>query len=744
MKQERLIQLLESMSLEEKINQLLQLYGAFYENDGALTGPLAEMGLTEEHLNGAGSMIGIMGANKVKAFQKKYMATQPHHIPALFMLDVINGFKTIFPIPLAQGCTWSPDLSKKCASVAAKEASVSGIHVTFSPMVDLVRDARWGRVMETTGEDTYLNSCFSKAMVEGYQGQHVSEKGKMASCVKHFAAYGAPTGGRDYNTVELSERTLRDDYLPGYQAGIDAGCELVMTAFNTVDRIPATGNKRLLRQILREDMGFEGVVISDWQSIEEMIGHGYARDKSEAAELAIKAGVDIDMVSNVYISQLKDLIACGKVDQHLIDEAVMRILQLKNKLGLFENPYKDADEEEEENVILCDDHRKLAREAASESFVLLKNDHMLPLKKEGQSIALIGPYVDSREIFGAWSFLGEAKDCISLKDGILSKMMNNKLIFEKGCDVLKPEEMPKGFLTLPTEMDNEESAQKNLEKAIHAAEESEMVVLALGEHRNQSGEATSRADIGVPEIQMNLFRKLHKVNNNIVVVLFNGRPLDLREITSKAKAVLEVWLPGTEGGHAIADVLFGDVNPSGKLSMSFPYSVGQVPVHYNEFSTGRPHVPGKDKDRFRSKYLDIPNKPLYPFGFGLSYTTFSYSDITLSKQVIGKKESLTASVTVKNTGQIMGKEVVQLYIQDLFGSVVRPVRELKGFQKIALEPNESKTITFVIKEDMLRFHGADMVYQSEPGAFNIYIGGDSTTVNEAGFELTDDAIGSID
>lgn len=736
MRQEELKSLVEEMTLEEKINQLFQAAGNLFAEDVVVTGPMEEMGITKENINQAGSAIGVFGASQVMKLQDMYLKGNKRKIPLLMMLDVINGFRTVFPIPLAQGCTFNPELSKECAAIAAKEAAYSGVHVTFAPMVDLVRDARWGRVMESTGEDPYLNSLFAKAMVEGFQGTDVGEEGRVAACVKHFAAYGAPDGGRDYNNVELSERTLREDYLPAYQAAIDAGSKLVMTSFNTLNRIPATGNKKLMRDILRGEMGFDGVLISDWQAIQEIIYHGYANGKKEAARLSLEAGVDIDMMSTVYTSSLKALTEEGAIEEGRIDEAVFRILQLKNDLGLFENPYKDASPEKEKAFVLCSANREMARRAARESFVLLKNEDILPLNSK-KRVAFIGPYASASSMNGAWSFIGREEDTISIEKAIRKRYPEMEAVFAKGCPMIDPDLVLQGFGDAVKEDIKKEEIPTYMEEAAELAGKAEIVVLALGEHRIQSGEAASRGEITVPDVQMELLEKIYEVNKNIVVVLFSGRPLDIRTLSQKARAVLEVWMPGTEGGNAIVDILMGEYGPSGKLSMCFPYSVAQLPMHYDEFSTGRPHVPGKDKDRFRSKYLDLPNSPLYPFGYGLSYTEFTFGGVSLDKRVLvkGKKDVLKASVFVKNTGEREDTETVQLYIQDVFASAVRPVRQLKGFEKITLMPGEERKVTFEIKEEMLRFFQGDMSFDCEEGEFRVWIGADCTATNMESFEL---------
>ena len=730
---EALQELLDDMSLAEKIGQMNQVIGSFYTGEFVATGPMADKGFTEENIGLAGSVIGVSGADAAKRIQKGYMEKHPHQIPLLFMLDVINGYRTVFPIPLGQGAAFEPELSMRCARMAAQEAAVSGVHVTFSPMADLVRDARWGRVMESTGEDPYLNSLYAAAMVRGYQGEDLRKAGSVAACVKHFAGYGAPDAGRDYNTVELSEHTLRQFYLPAYEAGIQTGAALVMTAFNTIDGIPATGNRRLIRQILREEMGFDGVLISDWAAIEEMLCHGYCADRTQAAQRAVTAGVDVDMMSGVYAEQLMALVQDGKVPEALIDEAVMRILTLKNALGLFEAPFKDADEEKEKQIILCEEHRALAREAARKSFVLLKNEGVLPLSDKKKT-AYIGPYVNSRNLMGAWSITGETKDVATLREAVLEQRADTDAVFCCGCPMTDSGRKLEGFLECTDEMVSAEEQQRMMDEAVEAAKACGQVVLLLGEDRRQSGEAASSAGIQIPGIQQELLDRVCSVCDQVAVVLFSGRPLDIRQIAEKAQAVLLAWMPGTEGARALVDVLSGRYSPSGKLPMSFPYCVGQVPVHYNEYPTGRPHVPGKDKDRFRSKYLDIPNSPLYLFGFGLTYTSFSVSPVVLDRDHMTKDEILTASVTVRNTGSVEGTETVQLYIRDVAASVVRPVKELKGFCKVTLQPDEQQNVRFFITEKELCFLTENGRWESEPGAFEVFIGTSSLANAPTRFE----------
>ncbi|MDO5425404.1 MAG: beta-glucosidase BglX [Eubacteriales bacterium] len=738
MTEQELKQLLNSMTRKEKVGQTLQVMARFLmENtDDALMGSAAGFGWEKEDFDLAGAAIGTHGAEKLIALQKLQMERQPHGIPMLFMKDIIHGMRTVFPAPIGQGASFDPEMTEKCAQTAAKEAAVSGLHVTFSPMADLVRDARWGRVMESTGEDPYLNSRMTAAMVKGFQGKDLKEPGRVAACVKHFAGYGAAEAGRDYNTAEISEHTFRNAYLPAYEAGIQAGAAMVMTSFNTVDGIPATGNRHLMRDILRDEMGFEGVLISDFAAILETINHGYAEDKADAAKKALEAGVDIDMCTNVYSGNLCRLIEEGKIDERLLDEAVWRILKLKNDLGLFENPFKDADPEKEKEVILCPEHRALAREAAAKSFVLLKNDGVLPVSAE-QKIAFIGPYVNRKEMLSSWAVAGEAKDSVTIQEAAQEVFAPERMAYCQGSPLLENGVRLVGFRTEEKMEYSAEECRQMEEEACNAAKEADVVILALGEHYLQSGEAASRAMIEIPEIQMELFRKVSAVNPNVVVVLFSGRPLDLREVSRKARAVLEVWMPGTEGGHAIADVLTGKVNPSGKLSMSFPYCVGQVPVYYNALNTGRPYKEG-DEDRFLSRYLDIPNKPLYPFGYGLSYTEFSISELVLDRETLRPGETVTASVTVKNIGKCEGTEVVQLYIRDVAASVARPVKELKDFRKVTLKPGEVETVVFEISEEMLRFYKEGQGRVSEAGEFRVFVGNSSETENQRSFVLIKD------
>lgn len=715
----QLADLVGRMTLEEKIAQLLQLTGAFFEGsngEGEITGPMEELGVTQETVRASGSVLGLAGAQSIIDVQTAYLQKNRLGIPLLFMADVVHGFKTIFPIPLAIGCSWDLELAEQSAEIAARESAVSGIHVTFAPMVDLVRDPRWGRVMESTGEDPYLNSLFARAFVRGYQGSDLKEeRERLAACVKHFAAYGAAEGGRDYNTVELSERTLRETYLPAYKAALEEGCAMVMSSFNIVDGIPATGNEKLLRGILRGEWNFDGVVISDWASVREMIAHGAAEDDREAAYRAIRAGVDIEMMTPCYTGHLAGLVKDGSVAEQMIDEAVLRILQLKERLGLFEQPLRGADPVREREVVFCEAHRRKAYELAAASCVLLKNEGgTLPLK-QNQRVALIGPFADSHDLLGWWACAGVKEDAPTLAAAMRERLGGRLAV----C----------GGFSIDTLTEADKQA------ALIAAADADIVVLALGEASEMSGEGASRTDIRLPQAQLELVRLIKSAGKPVAVVLFNGRPLDLHGVIDEADALLEAWFPGHEGGAAVADLLTGAVNPSGRLTMSFPHSAGQIPVYYNGFSTGRPLQPGGEAERYVSKYIDAPNRPLLPFGYGLSYTSFEYGEPELSSAEMSPDRPLTVRIRVTNTGGQAGKETVQLYVRDLSGEVVRPLLELKGYVRLNLAPGESGEAVFTVTEEQLRYHHSDLSYTSDPGAFELRIGPNSGDTQKARFVL---------
>jgi len=735
MQDEKLKKLLESLSLKEKIGQLIQLSGDFFTEDKAMmVGPSKKLGIDSEMVELSGSVLNVTGADKVRQIQDNYLKHSRHKIPLLFMADVIYGYKTIYPIPLGIGATWNPSLIQESFAMTAKEAKSAGVHVTFSPMADLVRDARWGRCLESTGEDTWLNSQYAWAMVKGFQGDQLTKEEGIASCVKHFAAYGAAEAGREYNTVDMSERRLREEYLPSYKAAVDAGCEMVMTSFNTVDEIPATANKWLMDDVLRKEWGFEGVIITDYSAILELIAHGVAEDEKEAAYLAMEAGVDIDMKTACYAKQLEPLIKEGKISEKKIDQSVWRILKLKNKLGLFEDSYRGADAALEKQLLGCETHRKQARKVANEAITLLKNEnHILPLSLNKEKIALIGPYADNKSLLGLWAVHADTDSSITLRQAFSEMLDPECFMWAKGCEMLEDYSILGAFgkqdevNSKDTESKKQEQ-EKDLEEARKIAEKADVIVMALGEHFMQSGEAGSRTCLRIPDIQQRLLDEMKKLGKKIVVLLCNGRPLVLKNVEEKADAMLELWFPGSEGAHAAADIIFGKTNPSGRLTMSFPVTEGQVPVYYNGFNTGRPVETSSHSNRFMSKYLDCDNQPSYPFGYGLSYHEAAYSNFILSDHRIEKDHPLKVQMNIKNSSSVDGYETVQLYIRDLTGSVVRPVKELKGFQKVFLPAYQEKTVEFTITEEMLRFHTKSMEYKSEPGQFEVFIGKNSQEV----------------
>lgn len=722
MQQNQLEQLLSQMTLDEKIGQLTQVTGDFFSDKAEeRTGPMSQLGLGDEELSNVGTVLGVTGAAECRRIQTEYMKRNRLHIPTLFMGDVIHGCRTIFPIPLALGSSWNEDAARKMAEVSAREASAAGIDVTFSPMVDLVRDPRWGRVLESTGEDPLLNGRLAAAMVKGYQGGDDAEglgerTDHVAACVKHFAAYGAAMGGRDYNTVDMSERVLRDMYLPGYKAALDAGAAMVMTSFNTVDGIPSTGNKHLMRDILREEMGFDGVLISDFGAVKELIAHGVAADETEAAKLSIEAGTDIEMMTICYMRHLREIVENGSVDEALIDEAVMRILKLKNDLGLFENPYRGVDEETESKVTLCDAHRQSAREIAGESIVLLRNERKtLPLD-EGGHVALAGPFAASHDILGAWSWKGVCEESVTLRDA------------------LREADGSEGWLSVAQHtgnpLDVDEAA---VAEAVELAKRSDVIVLALGEPQEWGGEAASRSNISLPKTQIDLYHAVRDAAGDhcrVVVVLFNSRPLVLSDIAD-ADAIVEAWFPGTEGGHAVADILLGGVNPSARLSMSFPVNVGQIPVFYNCENTGRPFNPETPDEKYQSKYLDVSNDPAYPFGYGLSYSEFSYGPVAVSSNEFAAGKPLEASVEVANVSDVDGLETVQLYVRDIAARVSRPIRQLKDFKRVRIAAGETVTVRFTLDEADVRYVHPDLTEASDPGEFEVWIAPNSRDLGAA-------------
>ena len=720
MTKEQLQTLLESLTLEEKVGQLVQCNaGQFIKNQMEITGPEGEM-LPAEDLNRVmGSVLTFEDASQAKALQEKHLAADPKKIPLLLMLDVIHGLRTTYPIPLAMGCSFDDSLMAECADMARKESAACGVHVTFNPMVDTARDGRWGRIMETNSEEPLINSRMGAAVIRATQGEDLGNPENVACCVKHYAAYGAGEAGRDYNGVELSERILRETYLPAYKACLDAGARLVMPSFNSLNGVPSVANKWLMNKVLREEWGFGGVVISDYDAVGELVTHGVAEDLKDAARLAMEAGCDIDMVKNAYYLHLADLVREGAVSEEALDRAVFRVLSLKNELGLFENPLRGADEEKEKALYLCPAHREIARRAAEESAVLLKNDGILPLPRTARRLALIGPFAETQHLVGFWSRPGAWKDAVTLPEGIRALAPDTELLIETGCSAAIGDTDESGIM-----------------KAVAAARAAEAVILALGEKEDDSGEGRSRAELTLPGMQLELARRVIEANPHTVVVLFNGRPLALTELEKIAPAILEMWYPGTEAGNAAARLLFGEANPCGKLSVSLPRSVGQLPMSYSRMNTGRPK-PGPDSQAFpfSSCYLDTPNLPLYSFGYGLSYTDFAYSSLTLDRVTLEKGGSLTVTVTVANRGQVAGKEAVQLYMRDLKASVVRPVQQLIDYKKVFLAPGETARVTFTVTEPQLRFWNFDCEFVSEPGTFALSTGFADHLILTKTFEL---------
>ncbi|MEH7418052.1 glycoside hydrolase family 3 N-terminal domain-containing protein [Neobacillus drentensis] len=712
--QKEVDKLIAKMTIQEKVGQMSQCMASTFSFGGDVESDSPQK-LVEE--GKAGSILGAFDINRVFELQKIAIENSRLGIPLLFNADIIHGHQTIFPVPLAWASSWDLEGIKRACAISAKEASASGITYNHGPMVDITRDARWGRVVEGAGEDPYLGALISKAQVEGFQGDSLFSEETIIACLKHFIAYGAAEGGRDYNTVDISEGTLRNVYLPPFKTGLEAGAGSVMNAFNIYQGIPAAGNKTLLKNLLRDELGFEGMLISDYGSIDEIAIHGAAKDSREAAKMALDATMDIEMVSTSYLNHLPELIKENRVLESQLDNAVKRILTYKFRIGIMDDPFRYIRPDKEIEYHFCKGHLQESRELARKSIVLLKNKGVLPLNKEAAKIALIGPFANSKDLLGPWQFSRYGDKTVTLLEGLNAKFENQeRLLFAEGCKV-------------------ENELTGGVEEAIRQANQAEIVILALGESSAMSGEAASRMKLELPEAQKRLAEEIVKLGKPTVLVLTNGRPLVLDWFENNVDAIVETWFLGSEAGHAIADVLVGDFNPSGKLTMSFPNQTGQVPVYYNHFNTGRPLTKKNQHEKFISKYLDGPNEPLYPFGFGLSYTTFAYSAVTLDKNQMSRKEEIQASITIRNTGTMPGEEVVQLYIQDLYGSVVRPVKELKGYKKVHLHPGESKEVIFTITEEDLKYYTADMSYQAEEGEFKVYIGTNSKVVEEAFFKL---------
>jgi len=725
--------LMAKMTIDEKIGQL-----NLPSSGDITTGQANSSDISKKIKAGqVGGLFNIKGVDKIKAVQKIAVENSRMKIPLLFGMDVIHGYHTVFPIPLGISCIWDMETVQKSARVAAIEASASGINWTFSPMVDISRDPRWGRISEGSGEDAYLGSQIAAAMVKGYQGK-LQANNEILACVKHYALYGAAEAGRDYNTTDMSKVRMYNEYFPPYKAAVDAGAASIMASFNEVDGIPATGNKWLMTDVLRNQWGFKGFVVTDYTGIPEMIAHGMG-DLQTVSALALNAGIDMDMVGEGFLGTLKKSLAEKKVSIAQIDRACRLILQAKYKLGLFTDPYKFCNPERAEKEVFSPANRQVARQVAAESFVLLKNNNnILPLKKSG-TIGLIGPLADNTaNMYGTWSVAALFDQSVTVLQGLKNAVGNNaKILTARGANFLADSAAEHRYVNIhnPTYKRDPRTEAEMIKEALEVAKKSDVIVATVGEGSEFTGESSSVTDIQIPETQKNLLKALAKTGKPVVLVLFTGRPLALNWEQENIQAILNVWFPGSEAGSAIADVLFGDVNPSGKLSATFPQNVGQVPLYYAHKNTGRPLAEGKWFEKFRSNYLDVSNDPLYPFGFGLSYTTFAYSNVKLSSNTLTKGKSITASVTLSNTGKYDGKEVVQLYIQDLVGSITRPVKELKGFQKVNLKAGESKTITFNISENDLKFYNSDLKFAAEPGDFKVFIGTNSHDVKEASFTL---------
>ncbi|MDT0676570.1 beta-glucosidase BglX [Autumnicola musiva] len=715
------------MTLEEKIGQLVQYNGSW-----DLTGPASEMGnkQKEEQLKKGlvGSMLNVLSVDATREAQKLVMENSRIKIPLMFGYDVIHGYKTMFPVPLAETSSWDMEAMEKSARIAAIESVADGVNWTFSPMIDVSRDARWGRIMEGSGEDPYLTSLVAVAKVKGYQGDDLADSTTIAATAKHFAGYGFAEGGRDYNTVNVGEYELHNMILPPFKAAADAGVATFMNSFNTIDGTPATGSKMLQRDILKGDWKWDGFVVSDWGSITEMIYHGFAKDKKQAAEIALKAGSDMDMEGGAYEAGLMELVQEDKIDESLINDAVKRILRVKFKMGLFEDPYRYADPDLAEEISY-EKHREIARDIAKKSIVLLKNENgLLPIKPSVKNIAIIGPLTDDKDSpIGNWRAQAESNSAVSVLEGV-------KAAAGKGVNITYAEGAKLGIgersFLMPLKIN--ETDRSGFDEAIKKAKNADLVIMALGEDAFQTGEGRSQAKIGLAGLQQELLQEIYKVNKNIALVLINGRPMEITWAAENIPAIVEAWQLGTESGNAIADVLFGKYNPSGKLPVSFPKAVGQEPLYYNQQNTGRPY---SEEHVTFSSYTDVGKEALYPFGYGLSYTTFKYGGLQLSSEEMDENAEITASVSVTNTGKVTGKEVVQLYLQDIVASKTRPVKELKGFKMVELSPGESKTVEFSINEKMLEFYSANKKWESEAGSFNVFVGGNSRDLKEAQFTL---------
>lgn len=705
--EQRINTLLVKMTLEEKLGQLQQLDGEANGNFRPEHLDLVRKGLL-------GSTLNVRGVQRTNELQRVAVEQSRLKIPLIFGFDVIHGYRTVFPIPLGEASSWDPAGVERAASIAAAEARAAGVHWTFAPMVDIARDARWGRIAEGSGEDPYLGSVMARSRVRGFQGSDYSANNRVVACAKHWVAYGAAEAGRDYNTTDVSERNLREIYFPPFKAAVDAGVGTFMSAFNDLNGVPTSANPFTLTDVLRGEWKFDGFVVSDYTSVEELMKHGVAANGADAAAAALSAGVDMEMVSRLYGKHVGDLIKEGKLTQQNVDEAVRRILRIKFRLGLFEKPY--ADEALERNVVFSSANVATARELAARSIVLLKNEkQVLPLSKNLKSIALIGPLADSqKDMIGSWTGDGRPEDAVTLLQGLKAKLPQTTINYAKGCEV-------------------DCAKAEGFEEAIKAANASDVVIIAVGESAEMSGEAASRSSLDLPGRQLDLVKAAQASGKPVVVVLMNGRPLTINWIAENTPAILETWFAGTQGGTAIADVLFGDVNPGGKLPVTFPRAVGQIPIYYNHMNTGRPP---DVNNKYTSKYLDVPWTPLFPFGYGLSYTQFKITNLRLSAQRIPLNGQLTVSVDLENVGPHAGDEVVQLYIRDVAASMTRPVKELKGFQRVMLKPGEKRSVEFALTAEHLGFWNRQMRFTVEPGEFKVMVGPNSQDLLEASFQVT--------
>lgn len=709
-------EILKTLTLEEKILQMTQYLPDFIDgNDsGEITGTMYSFDINQEQFLNVGSVLGLGGAKTVRELQDFYLEKSRHKIPLLIMNDVIHGYRTIFPIPLAIGASFDDELAERIARVTAVESAISGIHVTFSPMVDLVNDARFGRVMESTGEDPLLNANMAKAFVRGYQGekgQEFKDEYDIIACVKHFAGYGKVTAGRDYNYVEIPDYLLRQTYLPPYKAALDEGCRMVMTSFNALNGIPSSANSYIMNDILRKEWAFDGVVISDWNAVGELWQHGLTDNSADTAEKAINCNVDIEMMSDHYIKGYKQLIDEGRITEEQIDVCVLRILKLKEELGLFENPYRALSEEKEKELILCEEHRNLATESVEKTAVLLKNNDILPLNKN-EKIAIVGPFADTHNIIGAWSCKGVNEESTSIYNAFKNK--NIDFNCAKICDI--------------------EDECFDEQKLIETIKDVDKVIVAVGENQDDTGEGNSKGIIKLSKVQEDLVKKVHSMNKKVVLVLFNGRPLDLKNIIDCVDAVIVAWFTGTEGGSGLYNLIYGESNFSAKLPMCFPYDVAQCPVSYIDYITGRPKRDDSGSGRYTSGYIDMPNLPLFAFGEGLSYSKFVYDNIQISGDM-EENQTITVSVDVSNVSDVDGVETVQMYISDKVFRVIRPMKELKGYKKVRINANDKKTVTFEINIDMLKYYDNDKKFEVEKGEFEVMVGTSSKEYLSVKFNL---------